>query len=395
MPVDDNAFLTLRTAGGPGRVPARELHRVEEPVLVRDLRPRRQAARSTASAAATASSGSTFYRMLPEMGPPETTIWEYPRGDHSWALEFARVRRRHPRTVASRPPACRTRGRARSRRDDLRTFGYRLADACRRRMRHDHHPQSAADHARRRRHRPAVLLPRARRLPHRRRDRQVRLRHGDAAVHAGHLPEVLAARARRADRRRAAPDHPRGDARCSASRRRRSRSRRWPTSRPAPASARRAASRPRCSRRSTRTGGGCCIPASSPSWRAKSRSTGCGEPVGKQDQYIAAFGGVTCFTFQPDGSVEAEPLAMPMDTLFNLEDNLLLFFTGFSRSAGSILADQKTRDRGTTTRDDRQPALRQGARPAQPRRARDGRHRRLRRADARALGAQEARAPAA
>jgi D-glycero-alpha-D-manno-heptose-7-phosphate kinase len=67
------------------------------------------------------------------------------------------------------------------------------------------------------------------------------------------------------------------------------------------------------------------------------------EPVGKQDQYVAAFGGVTCFTFNPDGSVVAEPLRMPMDALFNLEDNLLLFFTGFSRSAGSILADQKER----------------------------------------------------
>ncbi len=67
------------------------------------------------------------------------------------------------------------------------------------------------------------------------------------------------------------------------------------------------------------------------------------EPVGKQDQYIAAFGGVTCFTFSGDGSVQAEPLRMPMDALFNLEDNLLLFFTGFSRSAGSILADQKKR----------------------------------------------------
>jgi D-glycero-alpha-D-manno-heptose-7-phosphate kinase len=68
-----------------------------------------------------------------------------------------------------------------------------------------------------------------------------------------------------------------------------------------------------------------------------------GEPVGKQDQYIAAYGGLTCFSFNPDGSVKAEPLKIPMDALFNLEDNLLLFFTGFSRSAGSILADQKKR----------------------------------------------------
>jgi D-glycero-alpha-D-manno-heptose-7-phosphate kinase len=68
-----------------------------------------------------------------------------------------------------------------------------------------------------------------------------------------------------------------------------------------------------------------------------------GEPVGKQDQYIAAYGGVTCFSFNPDGTVIAEPLKIPMDALLNLEDNLLLFFTGFSRSAGSILADQKQR----------------------------------------------------
>jgi D-glycero-alpha-D-manno-heptose-7-phosphate kinase len=68
-----------------------------------------------------------------------------------------------------------------------------------------------------------------------------------------------------------------------------------------------------------------------------------GEPIGKQDQYIAAFGGVTCFTFNQDDSVEARPLGLPMSALFNLEDNLLLFFTGFSRSAADILADQKQR----------------------------------------------------
>lgn len=67
------------------------------------------------------------------------------------------------------------------------------------------------------------------------------------------------------------------------------------------------------------------------------------EPVGKQDQYIAAYGGVTCFDFHPDGSVGARPLALGMDTLFELEDHLLLFFTGFSRSAGSLLKDQKVR----------------------------------------------------
>lgn len=68
-----------------------------------------------------------------------------------------------------------------------------------------------------------------------------------------------------------------------------------------------------------------------------------GEPIGKQDQYAAAYGGVTCFTFNNDGRVEARPLRSSMSGLFELEDNLLLFFTGFSRTAGSILADQKSR----------------------------------------------------
>jgi D-glycero-alpha-D-manno-heptose-7-phosphate kinase len=68
-----------------------------------------------------------------------------------------------------------------------------------------------------------------------------------------------------------------------------------------------------------------------------------GEPIGKQDQYIAAYGGLSCFNFNADDSVTARPLAVSMDTLFDLEDNLLLFFTGYSRSAGSILSDQKAR----------------------------------------------------
>ncbi len=67
------------------------------------------------------------------------------------------------------------------------------------------------------------------------------------------------------------------------------------------------------------------------------------EPVGKQDQYIAAYGGITCFDFRSDGTVDARPLSASMDTLYDLEDNLLLFFTGFCRSAGSILKDQKVR----------------------------------------------------
>ena len=70
-----------------------------------------------------------------------------------------------------------------------------------------------------------------------------------------------------------------------------------------------------------------------------------GEPIGKQDQYIAAVGGITAFTFHPDGRVEYRPCAISEETLFNLEDNLLLFFTGYSRSASSILRDQNNRSK--------------------------------------------------
>ncbi len=70
-----------------------------------------------------------------------------------------------------------------------------------------------------------------------------------------------------------------------------------------------------------------------------------GEPIGKQDQYIAAIGGITAFTFHPDGRVEFRPVRLAEETLFNLEDNLLLFFTGYSRSASSILKDQDDRSK--------------------------------------------------
>ena len=69
------------------------------------------------------------------------------------------------------------------------------------------------------------------------------------------------------------------------------------------------------------------------------------EPIGKQDQYIAAYGGITCFEFNQDDSVNAYPLPISMDTLFDLEDNLLLFFTGFARSASAILKDQDKRSK--------------------------------------------------
>ncbi|CBE67999.1 MAG: galactokinase [Candidatus Methylomirabilis oxygeniifera] len=69
------------------------------------------------------------------------------------------------------------------------------------------------------------------------------------------------------------------------------------------------------------------------------------EPVGKQDQYIAAYGGITCFRFLPNHQVEAWPLKIDTDTLYNLEDNLLMFFTGYSRSASTVLQEQDTKSK--------------------------------------------------
>jgi D-glycero-alpha-D-manno-heptose-7-phosphate kinase len=74
------------------------------------------------------------------------------------------------------------------------------------------------------------------------------------------------------------------------------------------------------------------------------------EEIGKQDQYVAAFGGLTCLEFHPDDGVDARPLRVSTETLYNLEDNLLLFFTGYSRSASQVLQEQNRR----SLRDDRE-----------------------------------------
>ena len=274
---------------------------MEEPVLARDLRPRRQARTSTGSAAATASSGSRYYRMLPEMGPPETTIWEYPRGDRSWALEFAEFL------------------------DDIRLGRAAVAPGCADAraalavVERDLSRSPAIDFAAVRTRPPMIITRSPLRITlggggtdlpsyyrehggflDRGGDRQVRLRHGDAAVHAGHLPEVLAARARRAR-----------STRCSI---------------------RSSARRSSCSTSSTpqvEITTLADIPAGTGLGSSGSFTTALlkalyahrrrllhpselaelaceieinrlGEPIGKQDQYIAAYGGVTCFTFHPD-----------------------------------------------------------------------------------------------
>jgi D-glycero-alpha-D-manno-heptose-7-phosphate kinase len=67
------------------------------------------------------------------------------------------------------------------------------------------------------------------------------------------------------------------------------------------------------------------------------------EPIGKQDQYIAAFGGITAFTYHSNGDVDVRRLRLNPNTLASLEEGLVLFFTGFTRSARQILIDQNSR----------------------------------------------------
>jgi len=66
----------------------------------------------------------------------------------------------------------------------------------------------------------------------------------------------------------------------------------------------------------------------------------CGEPIGKQDQYAAAFGGFNLIEFNPDESVVVSPIICRRDTISEIENNIIVFYTGISRSASSLLAYQ-------------------------------------------------------
>jgi D-glycero-alpha-D-manno-heptose-7-phosphate kinase len=66
-----------------------------------------------------------------------------------------------------------------------------------------------------------------------------------------------------------------------------------------------------------------------------------GEPVGKQDQYIAAYGGLTCQQYRPDDTVVITPLRLGEDKVFELRDCLMLFFVGYTRQANVLLHDQR------------------------------------------------------
>jgi D-glycero-alpha-D-manno-heptose-7-phosphate kinase len=66
----------------------------------------------------------------------------------------------------------------------------------------------------------------------------------------------------------------------------------------------------------------------------------CGEPIGKQDQYAAAFGGLNFIRFQADGGVDVTPVICPQDALAELQRRLIFFYTGTTRSASALLAEQ-------------------------------------------------------
>jgi len=70
-----------------------------------------------------------------------------------------------------------------------------------------------------------------------------------------------------------------------------------------------------------------------------------GEPIGKQDQYLAAIGGLVSMEIDKNGKVDVKPLHISTETMYNLEDNLMLFFTGYSRAASSILKEQDDKSR--------------------------------------------------
>ncbi len=79
-----------------------------------------------------------------------------------------------------------------------------------------------------------------------------------------------------------------------------------------------------------------------------------GEPIGKQDQYAAAYGGLNVFRFLPDGTVQADPLDLGPEGRAELESHLVLYYTGDQRSASAILAEQSKR---TASEQDKQRVL--------------------------------------
>ena len=77
-----------------------------------------------------------------------------------------------------------------------------------------------------------------------------------------------------------------------------------------------------------------------------------GNPIGKQDQFASAFGGLKFYEFLPNGFVKIEPIVMLPESYKKLEDNCLMFYTGITHNASSILADQKKNIEADKTKED-------------------------------------------
>jgi D-glycero-alpha-D-manno-heptose-7-phosphate kinase len=73
-----------------------------------------------------------------------------------------------------------------------------------------------------------------------------------------------------------------------------------------------------------------------------------GKPIGKQDQYIAAYGGIRKLSFEPDETVRVVDVPVAAQTLRALDDNLMLFYTGVARKASTVLTEQRARVEANT-----------------------------------------------
>ena len=390
LAVEDNGFCAAadrRRAESPGCTRAAPSGRTCSPSRSTAATP---SSRSTASAAATASSGSRSTRCCPRWARRRRRSGNIPARIASWQAEFADVI-----VVHSRPA-----GRVLGGLDDAPP---RFASS----------KSSTSD-------RPTVARCRTSAMIITRSPLRISLGGGGTDLpsyyreHSGFLiaaaidkyvyitlhrtfvrradRQVLEARARanawtncstRSSARRC------GSRRCRP--RRISRSRAWPTSPPAPASDRRAASRRRCSRRCTRTGKHLVHPEELAEQACQIEIERLGEPIGKQDQYIAAYGGITCFRFLPDGQGGSLAAARSTRRRSTTSKTTCCCSSPATRARRrASCKEQDTKSKRQRQGDDRQPALRQGARPPEQGSARGGRPPSVRRADERALGAQEA-----
>ena len=145
-----------------------------------------------------------------------------------------------------------------------------------------------------------------------------------------------------------------------------------------------------CSRPCTPCSATTSAPPTSAARPARSRSSGSAARSASRTSTSRRSAASPASTSTRTARVDVAPARLSSRHLHDLEEHLLMFFTGYSRAADEVLAEQVTKSHERRPRDDRQPALRQGPRAAQPGRARERRRRRLRRPDARALGEQEA-----